>query len=384
MSEIKKSNLLKNYARFDLEFFNGRGGILFDRNGQEYIDFSSGIGVISLGHSHSEWKKSIYEQLDKLTHVSNLYINSLQEKVAKRISELSNTELYSFFANSGAEANEGAIKIARKYGKGERTEIISLKNSFHGRTLGSLSATGQRSLQKDFEPMLDGFKFAENLSEIESLISDKTVAVILELVRGEGGVEVLPKDEVQKLAKLLKKKDILLIIDEVQSGVWRTGKFTSSQYFDIEPDIITFAKGIGNGIPIGVVATKLENGFEAGDHGSTFGGNYVSSISALKTLEILEREQETVARNIELFGENINSLLKEFPNIFSRETGIGLMKGLVVKDRDVGEIVKRLNSEKVLTLKSGNNTLRFLPPLLISENEIITGFQRIKKALNGD
>jgi acetylornithine/N-succinyldiaminopimelate aminotransferase len=379
-----KSNLLKNYARFDLEFEKGEGATLTSKSDEKFIDFASGIGVVSLGHSNSEWAESISKQLKTLTHVSNLYGNEIQEEVAKKISELAGFELFSFFANSGAEANEGAIKLARKYGKGDRFEIISLKNSFHGRTLGSLSATGQESLQNDFKPMIDGFKFAENVNEIENSISEKTVAVILELVRGEGGVEMLSVSEVQKLSKTLKEKDILLIVDEVQSGVYRTGEFIASNYFQIEPDIITFAKGLGNGIPIGIVATKLENGFVAGDHGSTFGGNYISSTATLKTLKILEREKATISKNIEIFEKNISDLIDSFPEIFERKTGLGLMRGLVVKNRDVGDIVKKLNSSKVLTLKSGNNTLRFLPPLLISENEITEGFKRIEEALNGN
>ncbi|EJF06779.1 ornithine/acetylornithine aminotransferase [Thiovulum sp. ES] len=379
-----KSNLLQNYVRFNLEFKKGEGATLTSKSGEKFIDFASGIGVVSLGHSNSEWSEAISEQLKTLTHVSNLYGNEIQEKVARKISELAGFELFSFFANSGAEANEGAIKLARKYGKGDRFEIISLKNSFHGRTLGSLSATGQESLQNAFKPMIDGFKFAENVSEIENLISEKTVAVILELVRGEGGVEMLSIPEVQKLAKTLKEKDILLIVDEVQSGVYRTGEFIASKYFQIEPDIITFAKGLGNGIPIGIVATKLENGFVAGDHGSTFGGNYISSTATLKTLQILEREKATIYKNIEIFEKNISDLIESFPNIFERKTGLGLMRGVVVKNGDVGDIVKKLNSAKVLTLKSGNNTLRFLPPLLISENEIAEGFKRIREALNGN
>ncbi len=371
------SNLLQNYARFDLEFVKGEGATLFSKDGREFIDFASGIGVVSLGHGNLEFGKAISEQVGKLVHVSNLYQNSLQEKLASEISKLAGFPLYSFFANSGAEANEGAIKIARKYGKGERFEIISLKDSFHGRTLGSLSATGQEFLQTDFKPMLEGFKYVEKISEIAEAVSENTVAVMIELIRGEGGVEALRKEEVLELAKFLKSRDILLIVDEVQSGVFRTGKFLASNHFGIEPDIITLAKGIGNGFPIGVVATKLENGFSAGDHGSTFGGNYLATSSALKTLEILQREEKKVLENIELFS-------KELEKSFGKErlTGLGLMRGVKL-DSDVLEFVKRCHSQNLLTLKSGNNTLRFLPPLLISEKEIKSGFEKIKNCLKG-
>jgi acetylornithine/N-succinyldiaminopimelate aminotransferase len=375
------SNLLKNYARFDLEFVRGEGATLFDKDGRDYIDFGSGIGVVSLGHGNSELAETIGEQVKTLLHTSNLYGNSLQEELAKRVSNLAGFQLYSFFSNSGAEANEGAIKIARKYGKGERFEIISIKDSFHGRTLGSLSATGQPSLQNSFLPMVEGFRFVENIDEVEKNISPKTVAVILELVRGEGGVEALPVEKVQKLVESLKSRDILLIVDEIQSGIYRTGEFLASNIYGIEPDIVTLAKGIASGVPIGVVATKLEDGFSAGDHGSTFGGNYLSSASALKTLEILEREKEKIRKNGELFSNEIDQLLNDFPDIFSHSTGVGLMRGLVLKEGDVGELVKKCNSHRVLTLKSGNNTLRLLPPLLICENEIKEGFERLKRVL---
>jgi acetylornithine aminotransferase len=318
-------------------------------------------------------------------HVSNLYNIKPQEDLAETISKLAGYDLYSFFANSGAEANEAAIKVARKYGEsGEkrRYKIITLDNSFHGRTYGSLSATAQTSLHKSFEPMLDGFNYVSDIHDIESAIDDETVAVMLELVKGEGGVKALPKEAVQHLAEELKKRDILLIVDEVQTGVYRTGEFLASNFYDIQPDIITLAKGLAGGVPIGVMATSLKDGFSSGDHGSTFGGNYLSTASALKVLEILENEHNSgdLKRRVQYFDSKLLELLSDFPQLFTETTGVGLMRGLKVNsDIDVIEIVKSGNRERVLTLKSGNNTLRLLPPLNISTEEIDIGFQRLRQ-----
>jgi len=373
-------SLLKNYGeRFPINFIHGKGATLFD-NEKDYIDFGSGIGVSSIGYGNEQLTKTISDQASKLIHTSNLYHIQPQIDLAEKLSKLAGFELFSFFANSGAEANESAIKLARKYGKGERFEIITLTDSFHGRTLGSLSATGQTALQKDFLPMVEGFKYADSLSDIENLINSKTVAVMLELVKGEGGVEALSKNEVQKLAKTLKEKDILLIIDEVQTGIYRTGKFLASNIYEIQPDIITLAKGLAGGVPIGVMMTKLENGFSAGDHGSTFGGNFLSTSSAITVLEILENIDLDL--KIAYFESKLIYLLQKFPNIFSEITGLGLMRGLVVKPEiNVLEIVQNGNSAGILTLKSGKNTLRFLPPLIISDEEIDKGFYRLEQII---
>ena len=301
--------LLNNYGkRFQLNFQSGKNSTLLEKSGKKFIDFASGIGVVSVGHGNQEIAEVIADQSKKILHVSNLYNIEPQEKLAEKISKLAGFELFAFFANSGAEANEAAIKLARKFGAGKRYKIYSLLNSFHGRTLGSLSATGQKKLQEKFLPMVDGFEFFKSVQDIENQIvtsseNDLPVAVILELVQGEGGIQALPKKDVQNLAKTLKSKNILLIIDEVQTGIYRTGEFLTSQIYEIEPDIITLAKGLGGGIPIGAMVTKLKDGFEAGDHGSTFGGNYLSTSVALKVLEILENEYSNgkLALKIEYF-----------------------------------------------------------------------------------
>ncbi len=382
--------LLNNYSRFEESFVYGEGATLYSEDRKDYIDLGSGIGVSSIGHGSKGLSRAIFDQASNLIHTSNLYHIKNQELLAEKLSKLANfsTPIYSFFANSGAEANEGAIKLARKYGsRGDkkRWKIITLDNSFHGRTYGSLSATAQKSFHKGFEPILDGFVYVKDLSHVESAIDDETVAVMIELVRGEGGVQALSIDEVQNLVNLLKSRDILLIVDEVQSGVFRTGEFLASNLYQIEPDVITLAKGLAGGVPIGAMLTKHKDVFVAGDHGSTFGGNSLSTGASLKTLEILEEEYKSgrLSQTISFFNNKLDELTREFPHVFKSISGIGLMRGLPLSENiDLMQIVKTANKERVLTLKSGNNTLRLLPPLTISEQEIETGFERLNKAIS--
>ena len=377
--------LLKNYSRFNLTFTQGQGATLVSEDGKQYIDFSSGIGVNSIGHGHQEFVKALSEQMSNIIHVSNLYNIQPQEELAKQISKLAGFELFSFFANSGAEANESAIKLARKYGSQTgKYKIITLENSFHGRTYGSLSATAQTSLHRGFSPMLNGFSYAKNIADIYNLIDSETVAVMIELIQGEGGVEALPKDEVQQLAHYLKSNDILLIVDEVQTGIYRTGKFLASNIYDLKPDIITLAKGLGGGVPIGVMATQLKDGFSVGDHGSTFGGNFLSTVAGLKVLEILEREYQSgeLNKRIELFNSKLENILNKYSNIFYDIQGIGLMRGLTLnKNIELSDILTLGHENGILLLKSGKNRLRFLPPLTISEDEIQEGFIKIETIL---
>ena len=380
--------LLKNYGdRFEESFVSGKGATLISETGKDYIDFGSGIGVSSVGYGNEKLGKTISNQVSNLIHTSNLYHIKPQEDLAEKISKLAGYDLYSFFANSGAEVNESAIKIARKYGeKGvlKRYKVITLANSFHGRTFGSLSATGQTELHKSFKPMLEGFSYVNSILDIESAIEPETIAVLIELIKGEGGVEALSKGDIQNLAKLLKERDVLLIVDEVQTGVYRTGQFLASNFYEIEPDIITLAKGLAGGIPIGVMATKLKDGFSAGDHGSTFGGNFISTSSASTVLDILEKDYKSgkLAISIAYFEKKLEETLQKFPNILKEITGIGLMRGLIVDSKiDVLNIVFAGNREGVLLLKSGKNTLRFLPPLTITNSEVDKGFKRLEKAL---
>jgi len=294
-----------------------------------------------------------------------------------------------FFANSGAEANEGAIKIARKYGHekfdDKRYKVITLKNSFHGRTITTVKATGQKDMHKDsFSPYPDGFSYDVSIKDIYNSIDKKTVAVMIELIQGEGGVQPLDKKEVQDLAKYLKKKEILLIIDEVQTGAYRTGEFLCSNLFDIKPDIITMAKGVGGGVPIGIVMTKHKDLLIPGDHGSTFGGNYLSTTASLEVCNILEdiKQSGKLNETAVYFQDKLKAFYKNNKHLFTSSVGIFMMQGLRVKDANtLSSIISKAFENGVLVLKAGQNTLRFLPPLTITNEEIDMGFERLNKAI---
>jgi acetylornithine aminotransferase len=380
--------VLPTYARQPLSFVEGKNARLTDSDGKEYIDFAAGIAVCSVGHSNDRLTKAITDQVSKVIHVSNLYYIEPQGECARRIVQQSGYDMKCFFGNSGAEANEGAIKIARKFGEvdGEpkRYKIITLEHSFHGRTITALKATGQESMHNYFGPFPDGFVYAKNIDEIESLIDDHTVAVMIELVQGEGGVQPLDRAKVQALARLLKSKNILLMVDEVQTGIYRTGEFLASNLYEIEPDVITLAKGLGGGVPIGVVMTNRLDIFAAGDHGSTFGGNYLSTAAANEVLDILEELKNSgeLDETLIYFEEALSRFAAGHRAIFMEHVGFGLMRGLRVVDADtLGKIINAARSEGVIVLKAGRNTLRFLPPLTITKEDINEGFARLEKAM---
>ena len=389
LEEMDKEYILHSYAREYVNFVKGNGAKLYSSDGKEYIDFASGIGVCSVGHGNKELSEAICEQASKLIHTSNLWLIEPQAKLAKRLVELSRYDMRLFFANSGAEANEGALKIARKYGQvnfeNKRYKIITLEHSFHGRTITTVKATGQEKMHTpNFSPYPDGFKHASSIDDVYSLIDKETVAVMIELVQGEGGVEPFNKNDILNLAKFLKSKGLLLIVDEVQTGVYRSGEFLASNYYGIEPDIITLAKGLGGGLPIGAVMTTLKDIFEPGDHGSTFGGNFLSTRGALTVIDILEREYKAknIAKRVELFNKELESIASLMPKLFKKSVGLGLMRGLRANSSDIQtQIVKKAFKNGLILLKAGRNTVRFLPPLTISEDEIIEGFKRLEITL---
>ena len=381
IEKIDKQYVLNTYARNYVNFVKGYNATLTDDKGDEYIDFTSGIGVVSVGHGNERLSNVICEQAKNILHISNLYLIEPQALLAKEIVNLSGLDAGVFFANSGAEANEGAIKIARKYGEIDgqikRYKVITLKNSFHGRTISTLKATGQEAMHNYFGPFPDGFVYAEDIDKVEALLDNHTIAVMIELVQGEGGVEPLDKQKVQKLAKILKERDILLIVDEVQTGVYRTGKFLASQVYKIKPDIITLAKGLGGGVPIGAILSTKKDVLKVGDHGSTFGGNYLVTRASLEVLNILKNYN--LNETIEYFQSKLNELTTY--DFIHKRVGIGLMQGLRIKDTEtLTKIIQKCFEEKVLVLKAGRNTLRFLPPLTISKDEIDKGIDRVKKA----
>jgi acetylornithine/N-succinyldiaminopimelate aminotransferase len=380
--------VLPTYARQPLSFVEGKNARLTDSDGKEYIDFAAGIAVCSVGHANERLTKAITDQVSKVIHVSNLYYIEPQGECARRIVEQSGYDMKCFFGNSGAEANEGAIKIARKYGEvdGEpkRYKIITLEHSFHGRTITALKATGQESMHNYFGPFPDGFVYAKNIDEIESLLDEHTIAVMIELVQGEGGVQPLDREKVQTLAALLKSRNILLMVDEVQTGIYRTGEFLASNLYEIEPDVITLAKGLGGGVPIGVVMTNRLDIFAAGDHGSTFGGNYLSTAAANEVLDILEELKLSgeLDETLIYFEKALSTFAAGHRAIFMEHVGFGLMRGLRVVDaQTLGEIINAARNEGVIVLKAGRNTLRFLPPLTITKEDINEGFARLEKAM---
>ncbi|MGX3011599.1 aminotransferase class III-fold pyridoxal phosphate-dependent enzyme [Helicobacter sp. 23-1044] len=457
---FSKKYLLDTYARDYTHFVRGEGAKLYTDKGEEFIDFTAGIGVNALGHNHPALVKSIANQAQKVLHLSNLFYIDSQAHLAKKMVELAGQgsknqcEIKVFFCNSGLEANECAIKIARIYGerfrvdsaknaesasfshsqnaesasfchsngvkqsttfchserseeskknrdfspmaqndnndffsayKNHRYKIITLKNSFHGRSIATLRACGQDKMHTHFSPFPDGFLYAKDISEmIELAKSDNAVAaVFIELIQGEGGIYALPKEQVQELARFCDERDILLMIDEVQSGVFRSGKFLASQYYEIAPNVVTLAKGLAGGVPIGAVMCDKGDIFAPSQHGSTFGGNPLSTTAGLTTLEVLEKYQKSgdLAKNIALFDSQLQAIKSAFSGVVSGVSGVGFMRGLKIKDDEtLGRIIAKAREKRLLVLRSGNATLRFLPPLLISEGEIDDGFARLKSA----
>jgi len=389
IKDLDKKYVLPTYARADIEFVSGKNARLKDSNGKDYIDFTSGIGVVSVGHANERVNSAICKQLSEITHISNLYYIAPQAKAAQKLVKASGYDMQCFFGNSGAEANEGAIKIARKFGEqdGEikRYKIITLQHSFHGRTITTVKATGQEAMHNYFGPFPDGFVYADTISDIEGLLDDRTAAVMIELVQGEGGVQPQDKKEVQALAKLLKSKNILLIVDEVQTGGYRTGEFLASNVYEIEPDIVTLAKGIGGGVPIGVVMTSLKGVLGAGDHGSTFGGNYLSATATCEVIDILSEYKDSgkLGDTIAYFNDELEKFYLAYKNLFTEKVGIGMMCGLRVKDaQTLTSIIDNARDNGVMLLKAGRNTLRFLPPLTITKEEIDEGFKSLNNAVS--
>ena len=390
LEELDKKYILQTYGRNYTNFIKGEGSTLFDENGEDYIDFASGIGVNSIGHANPTMVKALSEQVEKIMHISNLQVIEPQVLLSEQICKLANYDGAIFFANSGAEANEGAIKIARKYGETKfdkkRYKVITLEHSFHGRTITTVKATGQESFHTpNFSPYPDGFSYVNEIESVYGQIDDETVAVLIELVQGEGGVQPFEIGEIQKLASHLKEAGILLIVDEVQTGIYRTGKMLASNVYEIEPDIVTLAKGLGGGMPIGAVLTKHKDILTAGDHGSTFGGNYMSTTAGLAVLEVLSDLDESgkLAETLSCFETKLQEMLEIYPNIFDKEVGIGLMRGLRAKDSDtMKSVLVNSMEEGLIVLPAGRNTVRFLPSLTISKDEIDEGFKRFEKALS--
>ncbi|AXU28038.1 TPA: aspartate aminotransferase family protein [Clostridioides difficile] len=391
---MNNNNTISKWNEYFIDTYNqpnfvidyGEGSCFFDTNGNKYIDFTSGYGVSSLGYSNSNLKKALKDQVDKLLHTSNLYFNEPVLYSGEKIINSSGMAKV-YFCNSGTEANETSFKIARKYssdkyGNGRGT-IISLKDSFHGRTMMSLMATGMDKYHKYFYPLPEGFKYIErnNIEDLKNNLDSTVCAIILEAIQGEGGVNVLEKDYVLEMVKICQEKDIVVIFDEVQCGIGRTGKLFGYEYFDVKPDIVTVAKGLGAGIPVGgvLVNKKLSKVLGKGDQGTTFGGNLLAMVAASVVLDEISKDgfyNEVLEK-----GNYIRKSIESFNNkVVLKTKGIGLMIGIET-NIESSIIEEKARKKGLLILTAGKNVLRFLPPLTISYKEIDEALEILKDIL---
>ena len=383
IKNLADNSLMPTYAHFPVSIESGKGATFVDSEGNEVIDFGSGIGVNSLGYNNDGWVNAVTEQLKKVQHTSNLYYNSTVAEFSDALCKRTGFDRV-FLCNSGAEANECAIKLARKYSfdkYGEnRYNIITLVNSFHGRTMATITATGQEHYHKFFDPFVQGFKYAEsgNTEQFLEMADDTVCAIILEIVQGEGGVVPTDFEYLKTVEKVCKEKDILLIIDEVQTGMGRTGKLYAYEHAEISPDVITSAKGIGNGLPMGACLCneKCANVLTAGTHGTTFGGNPVACAGAKYILDTMD---EDFLKMVTEKGEYIREKLSEIDEV-SSVTGLGMMIGIELNTKNASEIAKKC-SENGLLILTAKTKLRMLPPLVITKEEIDKGLDILKNII---
>ena len=381
------SFLAKNYNRKKIAFNKGKGSFLISVKGQKYLDFVQGIAVNSLGHAHPKLIKALNNQSKKMWHVSNAFIIPEGEKLAKKIVQKTFAD-YVMFQNSGAEATEAAIKIARRYfysiGKPKKNRVLCIKNSFHGRTIAAIYASGSKKMTEGFGPKVNGFDhfdFGDHVS-LKKLITNNTAAVMVETIMGEGGIKVIPDWCLKGLRKLCDKKKVLLILDEVQCGVGRSGDFFAFEKSKVKPDIVPIAKGIGGGFPIGAVLMnkKVASGMVAGTHGSTFGGNPLAMQIGNTVFDIISKKSflNNVKKNSKYFLNKLNIIKNEYPNIIEEVRGRGFLIGLRLRE-DQSNFIKRLMDNKLLTIRAADNVVRILPPLNVKKSELNLALKIIKK-----
>ena len=373
-----KSYLAKNYNRKKLSFLKGKGSFLYGTNGTKYLDFVQGIAVNSLGHAHPELIKTINKQSKKLWHVSNAFIIPEGEKLAKKLAKKTFAD-FVIFQNSGAEATEAAIKVARRYfysiGKPHKNRILCVKNSFHGRTLAAIYASGSKKMTEGFGPKIKGFDHFEfgNHKSLKKNIKKNTAAIMVETIMGEGGIKVIPDWCLKELRKICNQKKILLILDEVQCGIGRTGDFFAFEKSKIKPDIVPIAKGIGGGFPIGAVLMnkKVASGMTPGTHGSTFGGNPLAMKVGNTVMDIVSKKKflNSVKKNSNYFFEKLLKIKNKYPKIIKEIRGKGFLLGIELYE-DQNRFIKLLMDNKLLTIKAGENVVRILPPLNVKKKEI--------------
>ncbi len=370
--------LLHTYNRYQVVFDKGEGVYLYDMDGKKYLDFVSGIAVFALGYQSKEYNDALKAQIDKIIHTSNYYYNAPAIEAAKKLKKISGMDRV-FFTNSGAEAIEGAIKTARKYGflKDGRTdhEIIAMNHSFHGRTMGALSVTGNPHYRDAFEPMIGNIRFA-NLNDFDSVmaqVTDKTCAILFETVQGEGGIYPATEEFMKKVRALCDERDILMMLDEIQCGMGRTGTMYAWQRYGIKPDVMTTAKALGCGVPVGafLMTEKVgANSLVAGDHGTTYGGNPLACAAICKVIELFEKQD--VLANVDQVGAYLEKRLDEIAAEFScveTRRGVGLLQGLVF-DRPVGDIIKEAMERGLVLINAGTSIIRFVPPLVITKEHV--------------
>lgn len=384
----EEQQLFQLYNRFPLVLDHGEGVYLYDTNGKKYLDFAAGIAVMSLGYQNKELEESLTEQIKKLCHTSNLFYHENGGAAAEALNRVSGMD-HVFFTNSGTEAIEGALKTARKYAalKGNgRFEIIAMEDSFHGRSMGALSVTGTAAYREPFEPLIPGVRFARfnDLDSVKANITDKTCAILLESLQGEGGIHPATQEFMEGIRVLCDEQDILMICDEIQCGMGRTGSMFAWQEYGVRPDILTMAKAIGNGIPAGAFAVTEQvaaHSMKPGDHGTTYGGNPLACMAVKKVVEIFEKDKivEHVRKIAPYLTKRLDELVEEMDCVTERR-GKGLIQGIVVK-KPAGEVINRAIEEGLLIISAKGNVLRFVPPLIIEKEHIDEMIEKLKRAL---
>lgn len=386
--KMTEENLLHTYNRFPITLDRGDGVYLYDTDGKKYLDFMAGIAVSGLGYGNVELKNALKEQIDNLLHSSNLYYNTTCGKAAEALRRVSGMDRI-FFTNSGAEANEGALKAARKYAwqkKSGRFEFIAMKDSFHGRTMGALSVTEHPAYREPFEPLIPGVSFAEfnNLESVKKLVNEKTCGIIVEPVQGEGGINTATKEFMTGIRKLCDEEGILMICDEIQCGMARTGEMFAWQLYGTKPDIMTMAKAIGSGVPVGAFAmTKAvaEASLKPGDHGTTYGGNPIACAAVAKTHEIYEKQK--LAAHVKEVGDYLEEQLKKLVEDYDcvvEQRGLGLIRGIKLSG-PVGEVVKKAMEEGLLIISARSDVIRLVPPLVIEKEHVDEMIEKLRKVL---
>lgn len=387
--QAAEENLLHIYNRFPVTLDYGEGVYLYDTDGKQYLDFAAGIAVMGLGYHNEELEEALKEQITKLCHTSNLYYHENCGEAAAALTKASGMDKV-FFTNSGTEAIEGALKTARKYAylkQSGRYEFIAMENSFHGRSIGAVSVTGTKAYREPFEPMMTGVHFAEynNLDSVKALVNDKTCAIILEPLQGEGGIHPAAQEFMEGIRKICDEQDILMICDEIQCGMGRTGSMFAWQEYGVKPDIMTMAKAIGNGIPVGAFAVTENvalNSMKPGDHGSTYGGNPLACMAVKKVLKLYEKNHivDHVIETAAYLTEQLDRLVEKYECIKERR-GKGLIQGIVLTESPAG-VVNRALEEGLIIITAKGNTIRFVPPLIIEKEHIDEMIRKLEKALS--